>query len=238
MLFFFIRHGDPVYDPDSLTPLGQRQAEAVAKRFALYGLDRIYASTSTRAILTATPTSELLKKEIVTLDFAHETHAWRELSVELPDGNRTWCFFEPGIRRLFTKPDMIAYGQKWYEHPLLKEYGFSKGFERIRENADRFLKELGFEHIPGEACYRVTGEDPGRVALFAHQGFGLAFLSCILDVPYPLFSTHFDMGHTGVTVIDFRVRDGIATPCVLSLANDSHLYREGIMTGFQNRIRF
>ena len=32
MLFFYVRHGDPIYNPDSLTPLGQRQAEAVGKR--------------------------------------------------------------------------------------------------------------------------------------------------------------------------------------------------------------
>ena len=42
MLFFYIRHGDPIYDPDSLTPLGLRQAEAVAKRLALYGLVAVF----------------------------------------------------------------------------------------------------------------------------------------------------------------------------------------------------
>ena len=41
MLLFFVRHGDPIYVPDSLTPLGRRQAEAVAKRLARYGLDQI-----------------------------------------------------------------------------------------------------------------------------------------------------------------------------------------------------
>ena len=46
MLLFYIRHGDPIYNPDSLTPLGHRQAEAVAKRLALYGIDEIYASSS------------------------------------------------------------------------------------------------------------------------------------------------------------------------------------------------
>ena len=64
MIFYYVRHGDPIYDPDSLTPLGKRQAEAVAKRLSVYGLDEIYASTSNRAILTATPTAEILKKEI------------------------------------------------------------------------------------------------------------------------------------------------------------------------------
>ena len=53
MLLFFVRHGDPVYVPDSLTPLGRRQAEAVAKRLARYGLDKIYVSSSARAIQTS-----------------------------------------------------------------------------------------------------------------------------------------------------------------------------------------
>ena len=30
MLFYYVRHGDPIYTPDSLTELGHRQAEAVA----------------------------------------------------------------------------------------------------------------------------------------------------------------------------------------------------------------
>ena len=64
MLFFYVRHADPIYDPDSITPLGERQAESVAKRLALYGLDEIYSSTSNRAKLTAKPTAEILKKEI------------------------------------------------------------------------------------------------------------------------------------------------------------------------------
>jgi hypothetical protein len=30
MLLFYVRHGAPTYDPDCLTPLGERQAESVA----------------------------------------------------------------------------------------------------------------------------------------------------------------------------------------------------------------
>lgn len=44
MLFFYIRHGDPIYNPNQLTPLGERQAEAVAKRLSLYSIDKIYSS--------------------------------------------------------------------------------------------------------------------------------------------------------------------------------------------------
>ena len=62
MLFFYIRHGDPIYVPDSLTPLGERQADALAKRLSMYGVDKIYSSSSNRAILTSKPTCELVKK--------------------------------------------------------------------------------------------------------------------------------------------------------------------------------
>ena len=75
VIFYYVRHGDPIYDPDSLTPLGLRQAEAAAKRLALYGVDKIFSSTSNRAVLTAKPTCEMLKKEPVLLDFANEAYA-------------------------------------------------------------------------------------------------------------------------------------------------------------------
>ena len=49
MLLFYVRHGDPTYRPDALTPLGTRQAESVAHRLSQFGLDAIYSSSSNRA---------------------------------------------------------------------------------------------------------------------------------------------------------------------------------------------
>ena len=60
MLLFYVRHGDPIYNPDSLTPKGHLQAEALAKRFGLYGLNRVFTSDSVRAKQTAEPTCKLL----------------------------------------------------------------------------------------------------------------------------------------------------------------------------------
>jgi broad specificity phosphatase PhoE len=75
MLLFYVRHGDPIYDPDMLTPLGERQAESVARRMALFGIDEVYSSTSDRAMQTARPLCEILKKELKTLDFLNEKYA-------------------------------------------------------------------------------------------------------------------------------------------------------------------
>ena len=89
MLFFYIRHGDPIYKPNQLTPLGHRQAEAVAKRLAVYGVDKIYSSPSNRAIQTAQPTCELLKKEMEILDFTDEALAIQEFTLQLDGRTQT-----------------------------------------------------------------------------------------------------------------------------------------------------
>lgn len=239
MLLFYIRHGDPTYDPDELTPLGKRQAESVAKRLALYGIDSIYASTSNRAIQTAQPTCELLKKEMTLLDFANEHHAYLDFSIVKEDGRRIWAVEELATRRLLASAEMRTLGENWYTHPALPACNFKGGMERIRQASDQFLASLGYEHIPGSGTYKVTKSNPNRVALFAHNNFGLAFLSNILDIPYPAVCSHFDMGHSNMTVIHFKEEDdGLSAPVILSFSNDSHLYRDGLPTKFNNTYYF
>lgn len=238
MLFFYVRHGDPIYNPDSLTPLGERQAEAVGKRLALYGIDKIYSSTSNRAYLTAKPTAEILKKEIEQVDFAKEGYAWGELTAIDSDEKRRWFFQNSVTRKLFVSDEIRALGDKWYDHPAFKDTKAKSGIERITKASDEFFKELGYEHISGSGTYKVVNDNNGRVALFAHQGFGLAFFSCLLDIPYPQFAMHFDMSHSGMTVVEFKNENGIAIPKILTFANDSHLYREGLPTKYNNEIYF
>lgn len=239
MIFYYVRHGDPIYDPDSLTPLGLRQAEAAAKRLALYGVDKIFSSTSNRAILTAKPTCEMLKKEPVLLDFANEAYAWRDLSFKRDDGQgATWLFQNNRIVELFNSKEVRCLGDEWYRHPEFKDYDYEKGINRVYDDSDAFFADLGYEHIRHTGKYKVRESHDQRVALFAHQGFGLAFLSCLLDIPYPMFCTHFDITHTGVTVIEFREENGYCVPKILTLSSDSHLYREGLPTRYNNEIYF
>ena len=241
MLLFYIRHGDPIYKPDSLTHLGERQAEALAKRLALHGIDRVFSSTSNRAMLTANPTCELIKKEMTLLDFAKETYAFGEFSVELdPETKkRTFAFNHLPTIKKFNDPAVRALGEKWYDHEYFSNTGFKSGIERISKEADAFLASLGYEHDREAHSYKITAPNDERVALFAHAGFGLAFLSSVLDIPYPLYCTRYDMCHSGMTVIEFKNNeDGYTIPRVLVYSDDSHIYKEGLPTNYNNRIRF
>ena len=237
MVLYYIRHGDPVYDPDSLTEEGHRQAQALAERFKLHPFDEIYCSTSVRAQMTAEPTCNALRKKMILLDWAHEANAGKYFFAKRTDGRETWAFYEPRTRRAFNAPDVRALGNDWTSSPRFRDTRYAEGVAFINKSTDGFMRTLGYEH-DRENGYYTTGlpEDNRRIALFAHQGIGFAFLSSLLDIPYPYFSTHYDIGHTGVTVIEFRRRDDdVIFPCVLQHSNDSHLFAAGLSTTYNGR---
>lgn len=229
MFLYYVRHGDPIYNPDSLTPLGKRQAEAVAKRLSKYGLDEIYVSSSNRAKETAKPTCEILKKEPVVLDWANEGYAFADFSVE-KEGGKQWVFNTQPYKELFNCDEVRTLGDIWYEYPAFKDTNFKNGIKRIQDEADIFLESLGYKHDRSRHLYIAEKPNDKRIAIFAHQGFGLLFFSCVLDICMPQFTTHFDIGHSSVTLIAFGDMDGISMPRVLTMGNDSHIYAEGLPT--------
>ena len=241
MLFYYIRHGEPLGVPDhSLTPLGREQAKALSKRLCLFGIDRVFASPTLRTMQTAQPICDLLGKEITPCDWADEGIVWNEFTVPHPKYEHTWAFFDPHYLEIFSSPEVRALGERWYEHPELAGLNFKAGVERVNAAVDEFFLSLGFRHDRENARYEVVGEhlNRDRVALFAHQGFGMSFFSSMLDIPYPMFCTHFDFSHSSMSVINFEPRGKYVYPHVLQTANDSHLYREGILTGYHNSIKF
>lgn len=236
MLLYYIRHGDPTYDPDALTPLGRRQAEAAAKRLAVYGLDEIYVSSSNRAIETSRPTCEILKKEATVLDWTNESHAWADLSYAVDgNGGRRWAYTLPEVRKLFVSKEIRELDDHWYDHPAFEGTRMKPGFLRILNETRNFLKGLGFDWDEEKRCYLNTADNEKRIALFAHQGFGLAFLSSVLDIPYPMVSEKMDMSHSDISVIRFDTSGKETVPVLLQLSNDSHLYRAGLPTRYINR---
>ena len=237
MLLFYLRHGDPIYSPDSLTPLGHEQAKALAKRLMLCGIDRVFSSPSVRAMQTGEPFCSLMKKDMTICDWADEGLAGRDFFLHTEEGHG-WGFQIPAMVRRFRSPDVAALGHEWYKHPDFARYSFERGVKRVDAAVDEFFLSLGYRHDRVNARYEVVGPAPDRVAFFAHQGFGMCFFSSMLDIPYPQFCTRFDFGHSSMSVIDFQIFEGYAYPKALQVSNDSHLYREGILTGYQNEIHF
>jgi probable phosphoglycerate mutase len=143
---------------------------------------------------------------------------------------KRWLYEQPNGKAIFSDPAVISLAYDWYDHPDLMKY--KNGYERIRLEADKFLLSLGYQHISRTGKYKAVKPNDERVALFAHQGFGIAFLSCLLDIPYPQYASHFDICHTGMTVIDFKEENGYAYPTVLMHSSDAHLYQSELPTTY------
>ena len=237
MLLFYVRHGEPIYIPDSLTELGHKQAEALVSRMQICNPDRIFASSSTRAIQTAEPTANKLQKKIEILDWCNEDYAGKEFGANTKSGGRFWCFGVEEVRRLFVSKEVRDMGFEWYNHPDFANENYKAGMERIQKESDAFFESLGYRHVPEQGGYIAERPNDDRIALFAHQGFGMAFLSCLLDIPYPQFCTHFDFSHSSITVIEFH-GEGLVVPKMLQLSNDSHIFEAGMETKYNGQIVF
>lgn len=240
MLLYYIRHADPIYNPDSITELGEKQANALVKRLSLYGFDEVYSSSSVRAQMTAKPTLDALNLKLSGIfDWAHESNLWQKLTVPKQDGSDRvdWAFRTSPYMEKFNSNEILSLSFNWYDHPDFKDTKFKEGITDLAKGADSFLLSLGYRHDHENHCFIPENHTDKRVALFAHQGIGLAFLSHILDIPYPIFSTHFDLGHSSVTVIEFKPnQSNNVFPKVLQLSNDSHLFKSDLLTGYQNEI--
>jgi probable phosphoglycerate mutase len=229
MLFYLIRHADPIYDPDSITDLGKRQAEAVGKRLALHGIDEIYSSPMMRAQQTAKPLSEMIKKPINIESWTYE--CWEEFSVTLENGSKTFCMNLPGAE--YLSDENMAMHDNWYEMDCLKTSKAKEGWERISSASDEFFARLGYKREG--RIYKITEPNDKKIALFCHAGFGSVLISHMLNVPPQVAWASFDISHSGVSIFNFKnFESGYTNAKCLVHSDLSHIYAENLPLKYNN----
>ena len=236
MFLFFVRHGEPDYSNDCLTEAGRQQAKAVADRFALSGLEKIYSSTLGRALETAGYTAEKLGLNIERLDFAREDLAGAEFGITR-NGVWNWCFWDRETVDLFKSYKVKTLGDQWYDSPLFAGTNYKNGIIRVQNATVEFMKQLGYSYNEKTGYYKAEKHIYDRVALFAHGGFSMAFLSCLLNIPYPEFCVRFQIiGVSAVTVLKIDDEGDTIIPQIYQYGNDSHLYKDNLLEDFDLRV--
>ena len=76
MKLLLIRHGDPDYENDCLTPTGKREAELLAGRIAPLPIKDYYVSTMGRAMETAAPTLRMAGRDVICSSTSSSSSAW------------------------------------------------------------------------------------------------------------------------------------------------------------------
>jgi probable phosphoglycerate mutase len=238
MLLYIIRHADPIYDPDSLTELGREQAEALAPRLAVNGIDKAFSSPAVRAQMTAKPACVLLGIEYKIEDWMCESLAWKDFACEVDfeeEGARrhSWTFFRQNTKMKYD--EIIKSGGQWHESESFAQVNAVEGYKRIAENSDGFTERLGYRRDGGG--YKIIRPSDEKIAAFCHQGFGLIWLSYLLDIPPHLFLSTFDLSHSGVTILEFKnYKDGCTAPKCLCLSDTSHIYQAGLPMRYNHRL--
>ena len=224
MLLYIVRHGDPIYETDSLTERGKLQAEAVGKRMADAKIDCIFSSPMGRAMQTADPACRLLGLEKHIEEWTHEIQD--ERLTPFPDGKRKSISLLQNTYFRENGNIDLPY-EKAFDCVGINESQMEAAVRYIEQNGNDFLERLGYREENG--VYRIVRNNEQKVALFCHAAFARAWLSVLLHIPLHIMWSSFSYTHTGVTVIEFKNNEnGITAPKCLCYSDVSHLYANGL----------
>ena len=222
MKIYLIRHGDPDYENDTLTDRGHREAQALIDYLRAEGIDRIYSSPLGRARDTARYAAEALALEVTEEPWMAEL----DLRAVTSESLASWDIHGHLIRNSDYLQDTSALERI----PLLPAPKVQQVLAGIRDSSDRFLSGLGYHRDNG--VYEVTESSDRKIAVFAHGGFGLSWLSILLEIPGPLMWSGFFLHTSSITQILFDERsNGVATPRCLMVGALPHLFASSMEPG-------
>ena len=218
MRLYIIRHADPDYENDTITPAGHLEAQALARRLATEGIDRIYCSPKGRALHTMRYTADMLQMPYLIEDWMKELSDWR--TEETPWG-QLMAWDVPG--EIIRHQDPLPTYNTWHHVLHLENPMFQERFTWVKQQSDEFLEHLGYKREDGR--YRCIKANRLKIAVFCHNGLGLTWLAHLLEIPLALMWSGFWLATTSVTTILFDERsEEWAVPRCLGLSDVSHLY--------------
>lgn len=214
MRIILVRHGHPDYTKDCLTPLGRQHAAAAAQRLKAEGIQKIYSSTSGRAMETAQYTADLLGLAVEGMDAFRELNWGGAEGALMPFHGHPWD----------TADHMVAQNQSlldpnWAEVPPFAGNIVVDGVRRVAAAADEWLLSLGYQREG--LYYRVLKPAYDTVALFGHGGETAALLSHLFNVPFPFFCSAMGPDFTGIIVLTLPDAAQGLVPVRFALVNDA-----------------
>lgn len=220
MRIIFVRHGEPNYEKDCLTPLGHVQARAAAERLREEGIETIYSSPFGRALETAQTASEILGiGPVRILDFMHELYWGSEDGTPIFSNGHPWDIADELARQGW---DLAR--RDWEEHPLFRNNIVTREVRRVQLETDRWLASLGYEREG--VYYRCVRSDGAQhtVALFSHGGSSAAAMARIFDLSFPYACAALHLPFTSLCIARLDKEQGsISLPRMELIGDGRHI---------------
>ena len=231
MRLLFIRHGDPDYALDDLTPVGKLEAELLAERIAPMDIAEYYVSTMGRARATARPTLEKAGRTATECDWLREF----SIGVRRPDrgGEKSEVPWDWLPQDLARNPVLLD-REHWYEHPVFAEADLKTAYDRVIVQFERVLAAHGY--VRDGLCYRVERPCSETLAFFCHFGVSCVLMSRLMNVSPMVLWHGLAMAPSSVTTVYTEERrPGIASFRAAAVGDVSHLYAHGQEPSFSAR---
>ena len=213
-----IRHADPDYEHDSLTPKGWKEAALLADRITKLDVRDFYCSPLGRARDTAGVTLNRLHKNAAVFDWLQEFPA-RILD---PDDGEKRIAWDLMPSYWTNRPDLYD-KDKWYLDSIMKSGNTEEIYKGVTEGIDSLLDTYGYRR--DGMIYRTEGGNKDTIVIFCHLGVELAILSHLLGIATPVLWQGFFVAPSSVTILatEERKKGEVYFRCK-ALGDTSHLY--------------
>lgn len=227
MELIIVRHGDPNYEIDSLTPTGVEEAKLLAQRLEKMDIAAFYCSPLGRAKKTASYTLEAMNREAQILPWLEEFRGRIQEEGKEPD----LCWDR--LPSYWTKHPEY-YTENWYTSDLMQTLNVEKEYKIVCDGIDALLKSHGYLHE--EKHYKVLHGSHDKIVLFCHFGVECVILSHIFGIsPMPLWHNFVALPTSVTRLVTEEREQGIAVFRMTAFGDTGHLYAGGREPSFAAR---
>ena len=182
MKILLIRHGEPDYEADSLTPRGWREAELLADRLCRSPADAWYVSPLGRAKDTASVTLSRLGQQAVELPWLEEFRG----TLRDPKTGETGIIWDLMPQYWTGCPEFFD-RDRWLENALIMTGDSARIYRETVDGLDGLLADYGYRR--DGMLYRTENNPRGTIALFCHFGISCMILSHLMGIS-PMILLH------------------------------------------------
>ena len=228
MKLLIVRHGDPDYAIDSLTPTGWEEARLLADRLTKLDVKAFYVSPLGRARDTLSVTLERLGRTA-------KVEPWlREFPAVVQKPNEADSIAWDWLPQDWTAEPRFYHPTQWLEVPVFRDSNLPELYSQVCRGLDSLLASHGY--VREGNFYRVTDRNTDTVVLTCHFGLESVLLSHLLGVsPMVLWHGSCAAPASVTTLTTEERREGIALFRMNAFGDTSHLYIAGRAPSFSAR---
>ncbi|MCR5735572.1 MAG: phosphoglycerate mutase family protein [Lachnospiraceae bacterium] len=233
MKLVFIRHGDPDYEADTLTPRGILEAQALADYLYDTGFkpDHCYVSVLGRAKKTAEIVLEKLSIPVTA-----ECEWLQEFTprIDRPDNTEKKNICWDWLPADWTADDRFYSYDTWTDNERMAAGDVGGEFRKVTGAFDELLASHGYVHCGN--IFRVERANEDTIAFFCHFGITGVLLSHLFHVSPMIMLHSLIAAPTSVTrVVTEERREGTASFRMTAFGETAHLARAGLTPSVSGR---